>query len=90
MANPVTFFAFPGGFHSYFIHCNQCEFFGIQKWLIVTWDSDNSISVISSKAKGIKNVEDDRILFNWPKLGEFDGIILETSGVQLMLNTMNR
>lgn len=48
---------------------------------LILWDVNSSVSVLSAKEKGIIRVVDDRISFNWPKLGEFNGTILEKSGL---------
>ena len=52
-------------------------------YLLVNWDSDNSISVISQKAKGITSREGHKVSFKWPGKGVYDGTILNTSGMPL-------
>ena len=49
-------------------------------YLLVTWEEDNSFSVISSKAKGIISVDGEKIKFRWPRKGIYDGIIIDSSG----------
>lgn len=50
-------------------------------YLLVNWDSDDSVSVLSQKAKGIISREGLKISFKWPGKGIYDGTILATSGV---------
>ena len=50
-------------------------------YLLVTWEEDNSVSVINSKAKGIVSVDGTKIKFRWPRKGIYDGIITDSSGM---------
>ena len=45
------------------------------------WEEDNSISVISRKAKALLSVEGTKIKFRWPKKGVYEGTIVDSSGM---------
>ena len=49
-------------------------------YLLVTWEEDNSVSIINSKAKAIVSVDGTRIKFRWPRKGIYDGIVIDSSG----------
>ena len=50
-------------------------------YLLVSWESDNSVSVINSSSKSLVSVVDNRVRFRWPRLGIYDGIIVSSSGM---------
>ena len=52
----------------------------VMAYLLVNWDSDDSVSVISQKVKGITSREGLKVSFKWPGKGIYDGTILATSG----------
>ena len=51
-------------------------------YLLVSWDADNSVSVVSRKAKAILSLEGSRIKFRWPRKGVYDGKVINSSGNQ--------
>lgn len=52
-------------------------------YLLVCWDSDNSVSVVGKKAKGMLEHTGDRVRFRWPGVGICDGSVLNSSGRSL-------
>jgi len=58
-------------------------------YLLVSWDSDESISIINRKSKSLVSLEGDRVQFRWPRLGLYDGTIVESSGSFVWLNYFN-
>ena len=51
------------------------------EFLLVCWDADNSVSVISRKAKGMVSYIDDRVLYRWGRQGVFEGTVHFKSGL---------
>ena len=51
------------------------------EFLLVCWDADNSISVISRKVKGMVSYIDDRVLYCWGRQGVFEGTVHFKSGL---------
>ena len=57
-------------------------------YLLVCWDSDNSVSVVGKKVKGILEYTGDRVRFRWPGVGICDGSVLNSSGRSLYTFTV--
>ena len=49
-------------------------------YLLITWEEDNSVSIINSKAKVIVSVDGTRIKFRWPRKGIYDDTVIDSSG----------
>lgn len=51
-------------------------------YLLISWDVDNSVSVVNKNSKGIVTLDESqsRISFKWPRKGVYDGKIVAMSG----------
>ena len=65
----------------YLLSCLETVSESRMAYLLVMWEEDNSISVISRKAKALLSVEGTKIKFRWPKKGVYEGTIVDSSGM---------
>lgn len=51
-------------------------------YYLISWDIDNSVSVVKKNSKGIVTVDESqsRVSFKWPRKGVYDGKIVAMSG----------
>ena len=49
-------------------------------YLLVLWESDNSVSVVSRNSKSVISTDGSDISFKWPRKGIFKGKIISSSG----------
>lgn len=53
-------------------------------YLLVLWESDNSVSVVSKSSKSIVSINGRDITFRWPRKGIFKGKIISSSGIAVL------
>ena len=48
-------------------------------FLLVSWEADNSVSVIKRTAKALLSLEGDKVKFRWPRKGVYTGTVINSS-----------
>ena len=56
-------------------------------YLLVLWESDNSVSVVARNSKAVTSLSGNDISFKWPRKGVFQGTVVASSG--MLLNVCN-
>ena len=49
-------------------------------FLLVSWEADDSVSVIKRAGKALLSLEGDKVKFKWPRKGVYTGTVIDSSG----------